>query len=252
MVSAFNPGDMDVGGVVKKLLNDYNMKPLLTRPQHFFHTDGQTYFEVDIVRGIPCPPNPSPEPPAWDPGSLALPRLPWPSSSQLGTSHGSSSDDSVQQDQSVPAASVAAGTNPDVCCAGSLACGLFCSVGRLQDVNQFGYVARKAFGSMRDKLGQLRTDLGFTIEVGDKACSLPRPTAMPSSCRLDLALMWGVAYLGDMACILAGEERGRAAGVHAHNIVHAQEGPQGSLEPRQVAGRDRQGHRRGGGRKPEQ
>lgn len=81
MVSAFNPGDMDVGGVVKKLLNDYNMKPLLTRPQHFFHTDGQTYFEVDI------------------------------------------------------------------------------------DVNQFGYVARKAFGSMRDKLGQLRTDLGFTIEA---------------------------------------------------------------------------------------
>jgi len=59
MVSSLNLEDMDVGGMVKKLLNDYNMKPLLTRPQHFFHTDGQTYFEVDIVRIAPCSPCPN-------------------------------------------------------------------------------------------------------------------------------------------------------------------------------------------------
>eukprot|EP00040_Diaphanoeca_grandis_P007751 m.42171 g.42171 ORF g.42171 m.42171 type:complete len:300 (-) comp19020_c0_seq2:81-980(-) len=48
MVCALNVDDIEVGSVVKKLLHQYNMKPILTRPQHEFHTDGKTYFEIDI------------------------------------------------------------------------------------------------------------------------------------------------------------------------------------------------------------
>lgn len=84
MVSTLNPEEIDVGSVVRKLVIDYDMKPLLTRPQHFFFTDNKTYFEVDI------------------------------------------------------------------------------------DVNQFGYVPRKAFGTLREKMHQMVIDLGFTVEAREE------------------------------------------------------------------------------------
>lgn len=85
MVYVANLSEVDVGSVVRKLVVDYNMKPLLTRPQHSFHTDGKTYFEVDI------------------------------------------------------------------------------------DVNLFGYMARKGFSSLREKMHQIILDIGFTIEGRDEA-----------------------------------------------------------------------------------
>ncbi len=48
MVNLFNPGDCNLGFALRKLLVEYNMKPVLTRPQHRFYTDGATYFEVDV------------------------------------------------------------------------------------------------------------------------------------------------------------------------------------------------------------
>lgn len=47
MISNFlDIADMNLNSTVTRLLNDYNMKPILTRPQHHFFTDGSTYFEV--------------------------------------------------------------------------------------------------------------------------------------------------------------------------------------------------------------
>ncbi len=43
-----NPEQCNFPTLLRKLIADYNMKPLLTRPQHTFHTDGSTYFEADI------------------------------------------------------------------------------------------------------------------------------------------------------------------------------------------------------------
>ncbi len=43
-----NPEQCNFPGLLRKLIAEYNMKPLLTRPQHTFHTDGRTYFEADI------------------------------------------------------------------------------------------------------------------------------------------------------------------------------------------------------------
>ena len=48
MISNFlDIADMNLNSTVTRLLNDYNMKPILTRPQHHFFTDGSTYFEVN-------------------------------------------------------------------------------------------------------------------------------------------------------------------------------------------------------------
>eukprot|EP00039_Didymoeca_costata_P016089 m.281997 g.281997 ORF g.281997 m.281997 type:complete len:302 (-) comp16336_c0_seq24:1067-1972(-) len=58
MANTLNSEDVDMGMVVRKLVVDYNMKPVLSRPQHSFHTDNKLYFEVDVDVNIfgylPC------------------------------------------------------------------------------------------------------------------------------------------------------------------------------------------------------
>ena len=43
-----NKDECNLGFALSKLLTEYNMKPILTRPQHRFYTDNQSYFEVDL------------------------------------------------------------------------------------------------------------------------------------------------------------------------------------------------------------
>ncbi len=48
MANLLNASECSLGMVLKKLLIEYNMKPVLTRPQHRFYSDRKTYFEVDV------------------------------------------------------------------------------------------------------------------------------------------------------------------------------------------------------------
>ena len=48
MANLLNPDVVDMGFAARKLLTEYNMKPILTRPQHSFYTDNHTYFEIDM------------------------------------------------------------------------------------------------------------------------------------------------------------------------------------------------------------
>lgn len=43
-----NIDDIGLGVLTRKIVTDYNMKPVLTRPQHHWFTDGRTYMECDI------------------------------------------------------------------------------------------------------------------------------------------------------------------------------------------------------------
>lgn len=48
MVNVLNTPELDLGFALRKLMTEYNMKPILTRPQHQFFTDNRTYFEIDL------------------------------------------------------------------------------------------------------------------------------------------------------------------------------------------------------------
>ena len=48
MANFLNSDEVHLGFALRKLLTEYNMKPILTRPQHRFYTDGSTYFEAVI------------------------------------------------------------------------------------------------------------------------------------------------------------------------------------------------------------
>jgi hypothetical protein len=43
-----NPADIGMNWMLTTLINTYNQKPFLTRPQHVWYTDHKTYVEVDI------------------------------------------------------------------------------------------------------------------------------------------------------------------------------------------------------------
>ncbi len=43
-----NPEDLGLNFVLRKVVTEYDMKPVLTRPQHFWFTDRKTYIECDI------------------------------------------------------------------------------------------------------------------------------------------------------------------------------------------------------------
>lgn len=48
MANLLNASQLGVGSALSRLLAEYNMKPVLTRPQHRFFTDLRTYFEIDV------------------------------------------------------------------------------------------------------------------------------------------------------------------------------------------------------------
>lgn len=48
MVNVLNTPDLELGFALRRLMTEYNMKPILTRPQHEFFTDNLNYFEVDM------------------------------------------------------------------------------------------------------------------------------------------------------------------------------------------------------------
>ena len=48
MANLLNRAECGLGYALNKLLTEYNMKPILTRPQHRFYTDGRSYFETDL------------------------------------------------------------------------------------------------------------------------------------------------------------------------------------------------------------
>jgi hypothetical protein len=48
MANFLNPEQVNMGFALRRLLTEYNAKPVLSRPQHTFHTDNESYFEVDI------------------------------------------------------------------------------------------------------------------------------------------------------------------------------------------------------------
>ncbi len=48
MANLLNPAECSLGFTLKKLLVEYNMKPVLTRPQHRFYTNNATYLEIDV------------------------------------------------------------------------------------------------------------------------------------------------------------------------------------------------------------
>lgn len=43
-----NPSECGLPRAVASLIRSYNFKPLLTRPQHVWHTDGDTYLECAV------------------------------------------------------------------------------------------------------------------------------------------------------------------------------------------------------------
>jgi hypothetical protein len=48
MVNFLNVPELNFSAALTRLVTEYNRKPVLTRPQHRFFTDGLTYFEIDI------------------------------------------------------------------------------------------------------------------------------------------------------------------------------------------------------------
>ena len=48
MGNLLNGEECNLGFALRKLLTEYNMKPILTRPQHRFYTDHKRYFETVI------------------------------------------------------------------------------------------------------------------------------------------------------------------------------------------------------------
>ena len=43
-----NADSVEMGMITKRLLVEYNQRPVLTRPQHTFFSDNTSYFEADV------------------------------------------------------------------------------------------------------------------------------------------------------------------------------------------------------------
>ena len=48
MMNLLNREECGLGFALNKMLTQFNMKPVLTRPQHRFYTDLTSYFEIDV------------------------------------------------------------------------------------------------------------------------------------------------------------------------------------------------------------